>query len=153
MTRYSDQEKAAALAALVAHGGRLRATARATGISTRTLARWLKAIPPRESPKSLSQVNSVRTERGFKAEPMSGGRGTIEERLAAAIDQYVDGLPDKLDEANLQQSGRVLLWLLDHYMMKPEAQVSDARERLEHLVDRLAAEGAANGDPEPANGG
>jgi hypothetical protein len=81
------------------------------------------------------------------------GRGTLEARLAAAIDQFVDGLPEKLDEANLQQSVRLVVWLLDHYMLKPEAQVSDARERLGHLLDRLAAESPANGDSERVDGG
>jgi transposase-like protein len=146
MARYSEREKAAALAVLMAQGGNVWATARATGISRRTLARWWK-----ETSHSISEFSEQSPPLSERA--LAERRGTLEARLASAIDQFVDGLPDKLDEANLQQSVRVLLWLLDHYMTKPETQVNDARERLGHLLDRLAAENGARADPEPVDGG
>jgi hypothetical protein len=161
MTRYSDAVKVAALAALVAHGGNIRAAARAAGVSARTLGRWVQEVPHpaaslppefREGGQSPHPPAPSPSGRGGDGSSVSG-RGTLEERLASAIDQFVDGLPDKLDEANLQQSVRLLLWLLDHYMTKPEAQVSDARERLGHLLDRIAAESDARLDPEGVDGG
>lgn len=42
---YTDDEKAAGLAALTAHGGDLRKAARAAGVSARTLGRWRDTAP------------------------------------------------------------------------------------------------------------
>jgi transposase-like protein len=45
-SRYSDEDKAAVLAALAANGGNLLRTAKETGVSRNTIRHWVQEAPP-----------------------------------------------------------------------------------------------------------
>lgn len=84
--RYSDSDKAAALAALDANGGNVYKTARELKLPMSTLQEW-----------ASGRINHAIPElRERKKEEIS-------QRLVDVVHQLIDALPTKITDANLQQ--------------------------------------------------
>lgn len=122
---YSEEQKAEALVALERNEGNLYRTSKETGIKTGTLHRW--------------------------AHPESAM--TLDERLEHLAYQLVAAMPEKLDGANLHQIIEALKFVLDKIGRAEEEKRGDVYEKLARLIDRYAAEKAANGDSEPTDTG
>jgi hypothetical protein len=84
--RYSDDERASALAALDANGGDFSATARSTGVPRTTLIEWANG---RAHP-AVSQIRQ-------------GKRGDLADELEGVAWKLVRAMPGKIDKAGLQQ--------------------------------------------------
>jgi hypothetical protein len=126
-----------ALAELDRNGGNIFQTAKETGISTRTLGRWWQ-------------------QRGESQQPVieaPGDDATLDERLEHLAYQLVEAMPQALDEANLHQIIEALKFVLDKIGQTGDDKGADVYEKLAHLINRYAADGPADGDPEPIDGG
>jgi hypothetical protein len=84
--RYSDSERAAALAALDANGGNVRKTAKQIGVPRKTLEEW-------SAGHCHPEVQEIRKE----------CRATLAERFEQIIHQILDVMPGKIADSGLQQ--------------------------------------------------
>jgi transposase-like protein len=84
---YSDEERAAALAALKANGGNLELTSKQAGVPRNTLKRWVKH-PDHAAPAHLRQKKS----RDLGA------------KLTDLAHQIVDSMPGKIRRASLRDA-------------------------------------------------
>lgn len=89
--QYSDNDKATALAALDANGGNVSKTARQLGIPNTTLTEW----------RDGRIHDDVTVLRKRKKEELVG-------RLVEIAHLLIDAMPDKIKDANLQQSATTL---------------------------------------------
>jgi hypothetical protein len=85
--QYSDNDKAAALAALDANGGNTYKTAKDTGINRQTLANWANGRGVNHDMPNLVHQK----------------KGELAERLMDVAHLLVDAIPDKIADASLQQ--------------------------------------------------
>lgn len=111
--KYSDEDKATALAALDANGGNVKRTATELEIPRITLLGWAdgRGVHP--------VVSELQQEK----------RGALAERLEEIAHKIVDILPDKLQDATLQQCATSLGIIVDKrqlLMGKPTGIVDDA---------------------------
>lgn len=85
--KYSDVDKATALAVLDANGGNVKKTATDTGIPRTTIERWTKgqAVNP--------DVTDLRHEK----------KGELADRLREIAHKLIDSVDTKIPDANLQQ--------------------------------------------------
>lgn len=81
---YTDEEKAAGLAALVAHGGDVSKAARASGISARCIARWRD-----ETPAAVAEIADGKRE----------DLAAMMDRIARRAVGYIDLAFDAMDAA------------------------------------------------------
>lgn len=121
--RYTDADRASALAALDANEGNIRKTARDTGISASTITGW----------------RDTRTLEGTEVRAQK--KAELADKLEDVAHKLVDALPSKLSEANLQQVATSLGITIDKLRLLreestaiEEVRTSDAKQR---LVDRL----------------
>lgn len=130
--KYSDEDKASALAILDAMGGNVNGAAKELGIAESTLRSW-------------------KNERGVH--PVVAGlreqkRGELADRLKEIAHQIVDALPHKIEDSNLRDAGVTLGIIVDKINLLTGAATS----RTEHMVsvlDELTDEellAIANGD-------
>ncbi len=124
MGKYTDAERAAALAALKANGGNLSATSRDTNIPFSTIKRW------RDEPDDRLAELGDKKKRDLADEL---------EHLAHAI---VGIMPDKMDTANFQHLAVALGITIDKLrLLKGEAtEVTEVRgsDAKRELAERLA---------------
>lgn len=111
--RYSDNDKATALAALDANEGNLYKTARQLNISISTLQSWANASE----------------DKAEKLEPLRNRkRKELHEVLRDLAYQITSVIPDKLNDANLQQTSVSLGIVLE----KMQLLEGKATERVEY---------------------
>lgn len=140
--RYSDADKATALAALDANGGSVQRTATELGIPERTLRTWA-------SGQGLSDDSAnLRDQK----------KGELADQLEVIASKLAKAIPGKIREANLQQVATSLGITIDKMQLlrgKPTAineDVNDARDKLAHLINRHAAVANQDGDSERVDG-
>ena len=127
--RYSDVERAEALALLDANGGALRETARATGVPVATLQGW------RDGAGVPSQCTELRTEK----------RTELADRFEALVHLVLDKLPSKLDAATAAQLATVFGVAYDKMRLARGEATSITRmdmstdERVQRLAEILDA--------------
>jgi len=92
---YSERDRAAALAALETNDGNLTRTARQLNISTSTLRRWRNAQTDPANTGPLKKATQ---------DALPEARQNIADRLREFVHAALDLAPDKLSEANLQQT-------------------------------------------------
>jgi transposase-like protein len=91
MAKYSDQQRAAALAALDANGGDARKTAKQTGIPYTTLREWVAG-------RVHEAVTELRNEK----------KQSLAARLEDLAHTVLDLLPDKLEQASAKDAAVTL---------------------------------------------
>src|SRR5690625_3701249 len=121
--RYTDADRASALAALDANEGNLSKTSRNLGIAVSTLQRWIK--------DRAADLSDLRKEK----------KADLADKLEHVAHKLVDAMPEKLSEATLQQVATSLGITIDKLRLLreestaiEEVRTSDAKQR---LVDRL----------------
>lgn len=126
MAKYTDAQRAEALAALQANGGNLSATSRDTGIPFSTLKRWRDEPDPR-----LAELG----------EEKKTDLGDRLERIANAL---VDAIPDKIADAPLNHVSVALGIAIDKLRLLrgeatevTEVRGSDAKRELAERIARL----------------
>ncbi len=113
--RYSDNDKATALAALDANEGNLYRTAKQLGISISTLQSWTNV-----SEDKAEELAPIRNRK----------RKELHEVLRDLAYQIADVIPDKLNDANLQHTSVSLGIVLE----KMQLLEGKATERVEHSI-------------------
>jgi transposase-like protein len=102
---YTTQDRAAALAALAANGGRTAQTAQELGIPRKTLERWVidRPAPPAEpalAPPVAPQKRGVAREAQALA---PAACSALADKLEEIANNLADVIPGKVEKANLQQ--------------------------------------------------
>ncbi len=136
---YSAEKKADALAKLEANGGNVYLTARQTGISEASISRWRKAKEQHES--SATPIESVND-------------APLDEQLEQLALQMVAVMPEKVEEASLQELARALTIVLDrmNQARTGKERVSHAREKLAEILEKYAVPESASGTAETTDG-
>lgn len=134
---YSPWTKVAALAELERSGHSYYQTEKKTGIPRATLRRW-------ERQRQRAETQPV--EEG--AIPSEDDE-TLDDQFEDVAYQLVAALPEKLEEANLHQLIEALKFVLDRVGQAEDDEGAGVYEKLAHLINRYAAPGAADGDPQP----
>lgn len=136
--RYSDNEKAEALAALDANGGHVEHTAKQLDIPERTLNAWSngRGVHP-----SVVQECEVK-------------RGDLRDRLEEIAHRIVDVIPDKLQSASVQQLATTLGIVVDKMQIlagKPtvitEPQLLPPEERRRRIDELITKRGIGAAEP------
>lgn len=141
MARWSEDDKARALAALDANGGNVKGTSRQLGIPQSTLRGWRNGIG------TNATVTKKRDENARE----------LKEEMRDLVYLLLEKLPDKLDKASAKEMMVGLgiavdkLQLLEgkptgHIKQSGELVVSNAREQFTRLTDKHAATGSAPPD-------
>lgn len=137
--KYTDVQRAEALAALTANGGNLSATYRATSIPISTLKRW------RDEPADPRLADLGNEKRA--------GLETELERIANAL---VNAIPGKIDEAPLNHVSIALGIAIDKLRLLrgeatevTEVRGSDAKHELAQRLARLTTR--PQSEPTPPN--
>jgi hypothetical protein len=128
--RYSDEDKAVALAALDANGGNLARAASETGVPRKTLAEWA-------SGRVADGVADIRHQK----------KEDLADRLEAIAHALVDAIPGKVKDADLARIATSLGITIDKMRLLREqptaitANLSDDEraERVAALLDRARA--------------
>lgn len=137
--RYSDEERAEALAAVDANGGNVQATADQLGIPGPTVDYWKRGnVHP--------QVLEIHNE----------NRLPLADRLEDLAHLLADSLPDKIPDANLQQAATSMAIAIDKMRLlreqptsipgKAELNDDELFARLRRLADRIKANPPAPAD-------
>ena len=139
--QYTDEERAAALAALQANGGNLSLTARQVSVPRMTLATWAKEQPARQA------LTSTRQEK----------RACLADRLEELAHTLIDLMPERAAEAPANQLAISLAIAIDKMRLLREQPTAIVDERLtdEERADRilsLMARGEEGGTRPPADG-
>lgn len=95
--RYSDNDKAAALAALDANGGNVNRTAKQLGLAESTLRSWTQGRGTHEVVAELREVK----------------KADLSDRLTDIAHAILDTLPKKLKDASAQQLATALGIVID----------------------------------------
>ena len=127
--RYTDQDKAAALAHLQSKGGVIPETARELSIPVNTLKGWA-------------------TGRGLGpavAEQYAVLKETLSAKLADLANQLIDAMPEKIEAASLRDVGATLANVIDKMRLLQEqptaiTETIDRRAMLERLIERTLHE-------------
>lgn len=133
--RYSPERKLAALTAVARNGGDVYRAAKETGIPYGTLHHWVRQ----------AQANG---------ESLLDDEADLNERLEHLASQMVAAMPEKLNEASLQELARALSIVLAsmNQTRAGKEKTSHAREKLAEILERYAAAGSAAGASEPPDG-
>ncbi|MEP7293729.1 MAG: hypothetical protein ABI835_18220 [Chloroflexota bacterium] len=134
---YSLRTKAAVLAALDRNGGHITRTSLQTGVSRGTVSRWAREAQQRTADEKEAALK--------KEMP-------LDEQLEQLARQMVDVMPEKVEEATLQELARALpivLKTLKETRTSMERS-SNVREKFALLLNDLTAEAEAAGILEPA---
>lgn len=121
--RYSDEDKAAALATLDAMDGNVNGAARKLGIAESTLRSW----------------NNDRGVHPVVANLREKKKGELADRLKEIAHEIIDGMPDKISEASLRDSGVTLGIVLDKLQLLSGAATSRNEHRVS-VLDELSDE-------------
>lgn len=128
MAKYTDAQRAEALAALQANGGNLSATSRATGIPFSTIKRWRDEPDPR-----LAELGEEK-------------KADLGDRLESIANALVDAIPEKIADAPLNHVSVALGIAIDKLRLLrgeatevTEVRGSDAKRELAERIARLTA--------------
>jgi transposase-like protein len=137
--QYSPETRALTLAVLDRNRGNFYRTAKETGISHDTLRRWV-----REGKRSGET----------SPDKDDGAQKPLSERLEALVSQMVAVMPEKVEEANLQEIARTLTIVLDamNKVQSETEESSHAREKLAEILERYAHVGSASGTDQATDG-
>lgn len=118
--RYTDVQRAEALAALAANGGDLTATASRTGIPRRTIENWSKG-----------NVHPDVTKLGEEK------KADLADRLEAIAWKLAEAIPDKIDAAPLNQTAVALGIAIDkaRLLRGQPTNINDNTHRIAELTD------------------
>jgi len=125
LRRYSDRDKAAALAHLQSGPGVLNRAARELGIPNETLRGW--AAGRHLSPEVVGEFGIV--------------RDSLSAKLEVIAHQMVDAMPEKIPAASLKDLGIALGQVIDKMRLLREEPTAitesmNRRELLEALIER-----------------
>jgi transposase-like protein len=130
--RYSDEDRAAAVAAVTANGGNVQRTARQLGIPETSLRQWVKA------------------ERHPEAAQMSvEKRGTLADEMERVVWKLVEGIndPEKVKAAPVQQLATAAGILVDKIrLLRGEPTAIDEHRDDDRLAEYRRRYLAAHGD-------
>lgn len=118
--RYSDEEKAEALAALDANDGDVRKTARSLAIPYTTLREWV-------THQQHDAVTNIRTQK----------KSDLAQRLEEIARELADAMPDKIQAANLQQVATSMAIAIDKMQLLRGAPTSISDIAIEQIADRI----------------
>ncbi len=144
LPRYRLTFKLRALAALDTNDGRVYQTARQLRIPRSTLWDW-----NRDREKIHREVERLREQRGV----------TLEEQLETVIDEIAGAMLNKVENAKLLESTRVLKLILDlsreiaAQRAAEEAEREDVYVKLERLFERYRQTNEAEGEVASFGGG
>lgn|SRR5262249_45512588 len=129
LRRYTDRDKAAALAHLQSGRGIVNQAARELGIPNETLRGW--AAGRHLQPKVAEEFGVV--------------RDTLSAKLEDAAYEMVDAIYEKIDEASLRDLGATLGVVIDRMRLLREepTQITESLNRramLERLIERTMKE-------------
>jgi transposase-like protein len=116
--RYSDEEKAEALATLEANDGNIHKTAQDTGIPWGTLKRWVEA---------QDQFTHLREQK----------KSDLAQRLEEIARELADAMPDKIQAATLQQVATSMAIAIDKMQLLRGAPTSISDIAIEQIADRI----------------
>lgn len=134
--RYSDDERATALAALAANGGNVERTAAQLAMPRKTLASWAKGERHPEA-----------------AQLCQGKKGPMADALDAIAWKILDSLPGKIASAPLAQSMTALGIAIDKARLLRGEPTDITEVQDGKLAEFHANWGAAHADdPAPADG-
>jgi transposase-like protein len=119
--RYSDEEKAQALAALDANGGNVAKTARQIGVPRKTLAEWAADRHTHDDVAEIRQRKKI----------------DLAQQLENIARQIADALPDKIQAANLQQAATSMAIAIDKMQLLRGAPTSISDIAIEQIADRI----------------
>lgn len=100
--KYTEEERAAALAALTANGGNLAKTAREVGVPRKTLEAWRLEIKPPDS-ESAASPRHRQPKTVVSVDAYERAAGQLDEKLESIAHRLADLIPGKIDGASLQQ--------------------------------------------------
>lgn len=134
--RYSDEDRAATLAALDMQGGNLSSTSRETGVPLKTIAEWRDGRAP-------DCVADLRKEKTI----------ALADKLESIAHQCVDLMPDRMPDASLRDLAGAMHLAVDKMRLlrgDPTAitetrQLSDVELR-ERLLNHYRASGLRDED-------
>ena len=144
MKRYSDEERANALAALAANGGNVQRTARQLGIPHKTLDNWAKGVCHPEA-----------------AENGNNKKGDMADALEALAWKLISAMPQKIKKASLAQVATAAGIAIDKMRLLREHSSSIAGRdmsdderltRLRELVERARRRRLGLSDADGAGG-
>ena len=130
-----------ALIALDRNGGNIYLTAKAIGLSSATLYKWNQA---RQEGRLV--MPSPR--------PDLPADASLDDQLEQIARQMVAIMPEKVEDANLQELTRSLSIVIAtmNQTRTGKEKTSHAREKLAEILERYAAAAGAEGTPEPTDG-
>lgn len=119
--RYSDQDKAVALAALETHHGNVTEAAAFAGVPRKTLEEWRDG-------RTAEDVANIRQE----------VKQSLADRLEDIAHQYLDVLPEKIPKATLMQLSTALAIAVDKMqLLRGEATSISGTASREERVEEL----------------
>jgi len=139
---YSDDDRALALAAIEANGGDIVKAARFCGIHVNTLRYWAKG----------GAVNKNTTKLRIQK------KASIADRLEAIVHSLIDAMPDKIEEATLQQVSTSIGIAVDKMRLLREeptnisANLNSPEARMERLAAIFDSVSANRGGGDPPHG-
>jgi hypothetical protein len=119
--RYSDEEKAEALAALDANSGNVAKTARDLEIPRKTLAEWA------DERHTHTVVANIRHQK----------KGDLAQRLEEIAWELAEALPGKVDLASLQHTATAMAIAIDKMQLLRGAPTSISDIAIEQIADRI----------------
>ena len=139
---YSQYVKLTALIALEQNEGNIYQTAKKIGIPSGTLAKWAQA--QREGRLIVPTP-----------QPDLPADASLDDQLEQVARRMVSAMPEKVEEADLQELARALTIVLDNMNQTRAGKEknSHAHEKLAEILERYAAAASAEGTPEPIDGG
>lgn len=101
-SRYSDEDKAAVLAALAANGGNLLRTSKETGVSRNTIRHWVEEAPPPDETLQAAVDEFVTEAKGIRTKALEKLKGLVENDQvdARTLITIVGVLDDKVTRAS-----------------------------------------------------
>jgi transposase-like protein len=122
--RYSDEEKAAALATLDANGGNIAETQRQIGIPYRTLANWAAEERNGTMHEDVANLGNIK-------------KIDLAQRLEEIARELADAMPDKIERANLQQVATSMAIAIDKMQLLRGAPTSITDISIEQRAERI----------------
>jgi transposase-like protein len=150
--KYTDEEKAACLAALAASGGNLSQAARSSGVPRNTLRRWLEeqqAAPPAPSVATPKKEPSDTPPTLAALVPVVAGK--LADKLEAIAHRIADVMPGKIEASSLPQLAVSLGITIEKMRLLREQATSigkdltddERTERLRELAERVRSRAPA----------